>query len=173
MRSASIALAICSVPASALAPSEIEASYDGTACAGGGRSRQSQATSGGVSQPSLSSSDEALLQRARTIVAMRNRRDRHFRAYLFAEPAWDMMLDLFIAHLEGRQVYVTSLCIASNVPNTTALRYIQDMVKHGEIVSSADVQDGRRRWLSLSEGAVAAMKQTVMATATTKVASAG
>jgi len=177
MRSASIALAICSVPAPAVAQANAEPCYDTAECSTGGRSRASRSAAApiseglaGVQLPVASSSPEkeALISTARKIVAMRGRRDRHFRGELFAEPAWDMMLDLFIAHLEGRRIYVTSLCIASNVPNTTALRYIQDMVRHGEIVSCSDAKDGRRRWLSLSESAVVAMSQIVMGTATAK-----
>jgi hypothetical protein len=102
--------------------------------------------------------DAILLRTAREIAAVRTKRSQHFRSELFAEPAWDMLLDLFIAHLEGRQVYVSSLCIAASVPATTALRYIQDLERHGEIVSTPDAEDGRRRWLWLSESAVAAMR---------------
>jgi len=103
--------------------------------------------------------DALLLQAARSIASTRNRRAQYFRAELFAEPAWDMLLDLFIAHLEGRQVYVSSLCIAAGVPATTALRYIQDLERNGEIISSPDNLDGRRRWLWLSEASVTAMRE--------------
>src|SRR6478752_3443507 len=85
--------------------------------------------------------DAILLRTARQIAATRARRAQHFRGELFAEPAWDMLVDLFIAHLEGQQVYVSSLCIAAGVPPTTALRYIQDLERNGEIISSPDNLD--------------------------------
>jgi DNA-binding MarR family transcriptional regulator len=105
----------------------------------------------------------ALLQLARRIAQARTTRGRYFRKELFAEPAWDMLLDLFIAHLESRPVYVSSLCIAANVPQTTALRYIQDLERNGEIVSHVDSADGRRRWLQLTEDSVAAMSAMLAA----------
>jgi hypothetical protein len=108
-----------------------------------------------ISDPS---EDAMLLRAARQIASIRTRRSQHFRGELFAEPAWDMLIDLFIAHLEGRQIYVSSLCIAAGVPATTALRYIQDLERHGEIISTPDAEDGRRRWLWLSESTAAAMR---------------
>ena len=58
----------------------------------------------------------------REMLRWRRRRDQLFAGDLFADPAWDMMLDLAAAGLEGVDVAVSSLCIASAVPATTALR---------------------------------------------------
>ena len=44
-------------------------------------------------------------------------------ADLFGEPAWDILVDLFIHQSRGKRVSVTSSCIASRVPPTTALRF--------------------------------------------------
>jgi len=69
---------------------------------------------------------------------------------LFGEPAWDMLLDLFIRGVEGKKTPVTSLCIASRVPSTTALRYISEMEKRGLIVRAKSGYDQRTSYLSLS-----------------------
>ncbi|MFN3676553.1 MAG: hypothetical protein ACK4TC_11270 [Sphingomonas pseudosanguinis] len=86
-----------------------------------------------------------------SIIAARASRRKYLRADLFAEPYWDMLLDLYAARLKGRRVAVTSLCIASNVPSTTALRHIADMVDKGEIIRSADPVDRRRAFVRLSD----------------------
>jgi len=47
-------------------------------------------------------------------------RARYFRDELFADPAWDMLLDLLQAEIAQLRVPVSSLCIAASVPATTA-----------------------------------------------------
>lgn len=64
----------------------------------------------------------------RKILKRRVVRGKFFDSFsedLFRDPAWDMLLDLTLAHTECRRVSVTSLCIASGVPPTTALRWIR------------------------------------------------
>jgi len=184
MRIVSCALAFCSVPATALAPSDGEIRYDPrrndqAAISSEAATSLTDASSSAIPHrpPSTEglapqADDTAILLRAsRDIVKTRNRRGQHLRGELFAEPAWDMLLDLFVAHLEGRRVYVTSLCIAANAPTSTALRYIQDMLKNGEILSASDPKDGRRRWLSLAENTVVAMTEIVRAFAMSRAGS--
>lgn len=67
----------------------------------------------------------------RKIIAGRQARARFFEGDLFADPAWDMLLDLTAAHGEGQRVSVTSLCIAGMVPATTGLRWIKQLVETG------------------------------------------
>ena len=93
----------------------------------------------------------------RAIIRARRLRDQFFSPDLFADPAWDMLLDLFAARLEGRRVAVSSLCIAAAVPATTALRWIKTLTDHGLFVRAADPQDGRRVYIELSDRAAAAM----------------
>lgn len=99
-------------------------------------------------------------QRAKVVRRMlrqRRMREQYFPADLFADPAWDMLLDLFAARLERQPVSVSSLCIAAAVPATTALRWIKTMTDAGLFVREADPQDGRRIFIALSEGAHEAM----------------
>ncbi|MGY6552723.1 MAG: MarR family transcriptional regulator [Erythrobacter sp.] len=93
----------------------------------------------------------------RQIIANRQRRTRFFAAELFADPAWDMLLDLAAAHGEGQRVSVTSLCIAANVPTTTALRWLTQMVESGVFCRVADPIDKRRAFIELSDNAITAM----------------
>jgi len=87
----------------------------------------------------------------RAIIRARRLRENYFPACLFADPAWDMLLDLMAARLEGSPVAVSSLCIASGVPATTALRWIRTLTERGLLVRVADPRDGRRVFIDLSD----------------------
>lgn len=89
--------------------------------------------------------------RLRKIVATRKRRNHAFPEHHFADPAWDMILDLTIAMAENRLISVSSLSLAANVPTTTALRCINQLKDEGIIVVIADPKDGRRRYTQLSQ----------------------
>jgi hypothetical protein len=93
----------------------------------------------------------------REVIRARRMRATHFPPDLFADPAWDMLLDLFAAELEHRRVSVSSLCIAAAVPGTTALRWIGSMTAAKLFTRYADPQDRRRAFLSLSDTARAGM----------------
>lgn len=100
----------------------------------------------------------------RAMIRMRRMRDRFFDADLFADPAWDMLLDLMAARLEGRQVAVSSLCIAAAVPPTTALRWIRTMTDRGLFVRHSDPRDGRRVFIDLADEAAAGLERWFEAT---------
>ena len=89
----------------------------------------------------------------RRLIRLRRDRERHFPAEIFADPAWDMMLDLVASRLEGRRVAVSSLCIAACVPTTTALRWIRSLSEAGIFHRTTDTADARRTWISLSDTA--------------------
>lgn len=86
----------------------------------------------------------------RAMIRARRMRDQFFAGELFADPAWDILLDLMAARLEGREVGVSSLCIAAAVPPTTALRWISAMTEQGMLVRVADADDRRRIFIRLS-----------------------
>jgi hypothetical protein len=92
------------------------------------------------------------------IVRARTLRGRHFDPALFADPAWDMLLDLTGARIARKPVAVSSLCIAAAVPATTVLRWIRMLTDAGLFVRNADPHDGRRVYIDLSDAAAAAMR---------------
>ena len=94
----------------------------------------------------------------RAVIRSRRLRSRFFTEELFADPAWDMLLDLIQAELAQHRVPVSSLCIAAAVPATTALRWIKSMTDAGLFVRRADPHDGRRVFVELSPQASAAMR---------------
>ena len=93
----------------------------------------------------------------RTLISHRQARARFFDDDLFADPAWDILLDLAAAKVERRQVSVTSLCIAAGVPATTALRWIGQMVDAGLLLRLADPADKRRVHIALADHTADAM----------------
>ena len=89
----------------------------------------------------------------RRIIRQRQLRARFFDGDLFADPAWDMLLDLTAARAEHTRVSVTSLCIASGVPPTTALRWIGQLVDAGLFMRVEDDTDRRRAFIALTDKA--------------------
>ena len=87
----------------------------------------------------------------RSLIDLCSTRQNYFPDGLFSDPAWDMLLDLTHARLSGKRVSVSSLCIASRVPATTALRRIGDLVSQGLATRVRDESDGRRVFVDLTE----------------------
>jgi len=86
----------------------------------------------------------------RHVIRARRLRSRFFHEELFADPAWDMLLDLLQAEIAQLRVPVSSLCIAAAVPATTALRWLKTMVEQGLFIRRADPHDGRRVFVELA-----------------------
>ena len=91
------------------------------------------------------------------VIRQRRLRERYFEPGLFADPAWDILLDLTAARAEHRRVCVTSLCIAAAVPATTALRWIAQMTEMGLLVREQDPEDKRRAFIVLADSVADAM----------------
>ena len=100
---------------------------------------------GAPTPPSITAGDVRDLLRARRI------RADFLPGDLFADPAWDMLLDLLAARLEQERVSVSSLCIAAAVPPTTALRWIRTLTDKGLVERQDDPQDGRRIFIGLAQ----------------------
>jgi DNA-binding MarR family transcriptional regulator len=94
----------------------------------------------------------------RSIIRARRLRSRYFQEDLFADPAWDMLLDLLQAEISHLRVPVSSLCIAAAVPATTALRWLKTMVQQGIFIRRADPHDGRRVFVELAPEASRALR---------------
>lgn len=98
-------------------------------------------------------SDATYLAQARSAYRSRRQRDRVFgaKSTYFGEPAWDVLLDLFIARGEGRRISVSSACIAAATATSTGLRAIGMLVDGDLVARVPDPLDRRRTFLELSE----------------------
>lgn len=99
------------------------------------------------------------VNRIEKILRLRRKRERLFDMNLFADAPWDMLLELYLSHLTARQISVSSLCFASGVPCTTALRWIQKLASDGLITKVADPRDGRRTFIELTTDGRVRMEQ--------------
>jgi len=98
------------------------------------------------------------VETVRQVIRTRRLRSQYFNEELFADPAWDMLLDLFEAELAQLRVSVSSLCIAAAVPSTTALRWINRMTDAGLFKRRPDSHDGRRVFIELTPKASDGMR---------------
>jgi DNA-binding MarR family transcriptional regulator len=87
----------------------------------------------------------------RRYIAARAGRGRFFNPRLFADPAWDMLLELYVASLAQRRLQVSRLVERSGVPMTTALRWINALEREGLVKREPDVHDSRLVLLSLTD----------------------
>ncbi|MGK2910099.1 MAG: winged helix DNA-binding protein [Sphingobium sp.] len=123
----------------------------------GGAERYDNITEEATEYAQFNDEEPLTAQKLRTLLRARRQRDKFFGEDLFADPAWDMILDLMAARLAGERVSVSSLCIAAAVPPTTALRWIRHLTQLGLFERQPDTQDGRRVFIALSDKAAAAV----------------
>jgi len=112
-----------------------------------------------VIEPANREAPEVPADVVRSIIRARRLRGRYFSEEIFADPAWDMLLDLLQAEISQLRVPVSSLCIAAAVPATTALRWLKTLVSQGVFVRRADPHDGRRVFVELAPETSRAMRR--------------
>jgi DNA-binding MarR family transcriptional regulator len=91
-------------------------------------------------------------------------RERRARAACFpelslGEAEWDMMLDLYVHNCRSSPVSVSSACIGSGVPPTTALRHLSCLVDRGVVTREPHPDDARVFLISLTPSFVEQVEQ--------------
>ena len=99
------------------------------------------------------------LDRVHCLIRFRQARSRFLPAELFADPAWDILLDLLRAEIAHEKVSVSSACIAASVPQTTGLRWLRALEQHGLVERERDLHDARRTFVVLSREASIALRR--------------
>ncbi len=102
-------------------------------------------------------SKASLIDRVERTIFTRQQRVKFFPAELFADPAWDMLIGIFLRELNQQRTTVSSLCVASQVPPTTALRWIRTISDRGMFTRRPDPVDGRRIFVELTDSALTAL----------------
>ncbi len=95
-------------------------------------------------------SSAMLINRANTLLAERRLRRQHLPAELFHEPAWDMLLALFVAGEDPQPMNIKALVAMADAPVTTSQRWIEHLYKLRLIDRVIDPADRRRVEISLS-----------------------
>lgn len=98
-------------------------------------------------------SQATLFSLAGKIYSARRKVDETFGLAGFAvSPAWDIVLDLYQAKKQGRQISITSACIGGACAPTTGLRWLQALENMNLILRKPDAEDKRRHVVELSDG---------------------
>lgn len=105
----------------------------------------------------------ASVARAALLVEQRRMRRRFLPEELFHEPAWDMLLSLFIAHHDQRVMNVKTLVASAEAPVTTSQRWIDHLAKLGLVDRVVDPIDRRRIEVSLSATGLDAIERYLAA----------
>lgn len=108
-------------------------------------------------EPSFLVSSAKLLDLVEATYRARRRREKLLGVDIFGEPAWDILLDMYANVLKGKRASTSSLCLASMVPNTTALRYHDRLEEAGFIERKPSRQDARVRYPTLTNKGLEAM----------------
>ncbi len=95
--------------------------------------------------------------RLKSLLKARRRRTKFFPDTLFSDPAWDVLLELSLGEIKQYRTSISSLCVSSGAPQTTALRWIKTMTDDGLLVREDDPLDARRTFVSLSDSASSSM----------------
>lgn len=98
---------------------------------------------------------------ARSLLRARARRRDYFEPSIFSEPAWDILLELFVAYAAQRRIQVSAVGAAALIPQTTMLRWLRALDDRELIERADDPCDARRTYVSISEKGAMAMMQYI------------
>lgn len=83
------------------------------------------------------------------LLKARDCRSKYIDNDLLNEATWGILLDLIVAGLKGERVATSNACAAAQVPLSTALRHVNQLIKAGVIRRLDDPRDRRRTFLEL------------------------
>ncbi len=87
---------------------------------------------------------------ARTIQALRKRRSEFLHRAMLGEPAYDMLLGLYVAELDGQSVIATRLGELAGVAQSSALRWLDYLVTKQLIIREPHPTNKRASIVRLS-----------------------
>lgn len=100
---------------------------------------------------------EELQNFASQMMKDRQIRSKFFDAQILNGPAWDILIDLAAAGLQGRAVPTSSACASTQAPFSTALRHVNQLVEANLVKRTVDPGDKRRTLLELEPEALEQM----------------
>ena len=78
---------------------------------------------------------------------------------LLANPAWDMLIDLFVHAHVSKPVFTSALCVGSGLPMSNALRLIRKLRDSNVVYREPDPSDGRRYFIRLTPQTMEALNR--------------
>jgi hypothetical protein len=108
---------------------------------------------------------QRLLRTAQGWIRIRQARNRAFGSSLFSDPAWCILLDVFVGEQTSRSTSISALCAASNIPQSTGLRWILILEETGLVRREVDPLDRRRTLIRLTEAGSEQMRRVLRSVA--------
>jgi DNA-binding MarR family transcriptional regulator len=99
---------------------------------------------------------QTLIKRARRVIAERNKRIEVFGKAMFREPAWDMLLILYVEQNRLRFT-IGRLADAAGASATTALRWLEYLESQGMIRRYANPTDRRSFFVGIADRGLQAL----------------
>ena len=90
------------------------------------------------------------------------KQERLFPALGSVSPGWRVLLEIYIAMDEGRQVCVTRLTKSTGLPSTTSIRAVKLLLEQQLIYKEVDNFHSNRRILHLTEAGLNAVNMLLL-----------
>jgi len=101
----------------------------------------------------------------RAICELRRKRQEEFPGKLFSDPTWDILLNLYAAHLDSQRLSITRLTRLCRLPATTVLRRLELLHDKRLVTRTGDPFDARRVYVAISASGAEAMERCFIASA--------
>lgn len=101
------------------------------------------------------------IKRATAILNIHRARDRAFGMDIFANPAWDILLNLYVASLEARMTTIEELCDETGGSAGTIARYVRLLESSNYVVRGDAQKTMRGVSFALSDTAVTMMDEAL------------
>lgn len=97
-----------------------------------------------------------IIERVQCMITFNRSRQVAFGGGLFADPAWDLLLQIFLADLSYSELSEARLLESIDVPNSVAVRWLSSLAERGDVEFQ---QVGEQRSVRLSKRGRNAMDQ--------------
>lgn len=107
------------------------------------------------------SATSARLSAATAWIRARACRDQALGDDLFFDPAWSILLELYVHHRQRTAMSITALCLAAKIPPSTGLRWVTLLEKRGLVTREADPFDKRKSYARLTPAGVGRIERAL------------
>ncbi|MEO9469160.1 MAG: hypothetical protein ABJD75_05915 [Parasphingorhabdus sp.] len=92
---------------------------------------------------------------------LRQVKNSSFPSQLFSTNAWDILLELYAAHLASKKLSMSAIGQATNISETTMLRYFDILMKHGFIYREDDAASAEKSHVQLTKSAISKLNHVL------------